>query len=128
MTTETYEKSIHLSFDTFFTKNLSSPIIGLFPKYKIEPGITKWADVEVLQSVHSILRSKYQNELRRHYFESRVKDLLFKYLVLGSNVVPGEKEPTEAELRAVYTAEEIISDNIAEHFPIPVLSKKSSTQ
>lgn len=129
--TALYDKNVHISFDTFFSMKMVDELLPLFPSIakSLEQDAllltpSQWADAETLELVHSILRCKYEKDLRRHFFESRVRDLLFKYLVQFSSHDPEEKQPTEKELQAVYDAERIINNDIATHTRIPELSKK----
>jgi len=129
--TSFYDKNIHISFDAFFSMKLVSELFPLFPSINkqlsqnpVLIAASKWADAETLELVHSFLHCKYEKNFRRHFFESRIRDLLFKYLVQSANRQPDEKEPREKEMEAIYKAEEIISSNIAAHTPIPELSKK----
>ena len=120
---ETYENNIHITFDTFLSEKLTNEILPLFHG-KDQDQFIKWAGTETTQLIHSILSCKYENELRKHFFESRVKDMFFQYLFLiTSTGIPG-MPASEDELKAVYKAEEIISEDIATHYSIPELSKK----
>jgi len=128
--TEVYEKNIHITFDTFFPKKLVEELLQLFPlnnkRFKSSSLLisSNWADIETLELANSILRCRYQNNLRRYFFESRVKDMFFKYLVLSESPAADEKEPTEKEIQAINKAEEIINSNIAVHNSIPDLAKQ----
>ncbi|HEU5168007.1 MAG TPA: AraC family transcriptional regulator [Chitinophagaceae bacterium] len=124
MVTEVYEKNIHISFDTFFSRSFAGQLLHLFPGYDTHPTNPKWADAETLEIVQAFLRCKYDKEIRQHYFESRLKDLLLKYLVLSAHDSPLEKEPTEKEIEAINKAEQIISSDIAVHRSIPDLAKR----
>jgi len=121
--TETYEKNIHLVFDTFLSEDLSKELKQVFPQTNYQ-ALPRWSDAEITTTVHSVLRCKYENELRRHFFESRVKDIFFKYFSLSSGEANIEIIATNDELKAIYKAEEIISSNIDRHYSIPELSKK----
>jgi AraC-like DNA-binding protein len=126
-TIEVYEKNLHISFDAFYSMNFAKDLLQLFPSHgqtnqQLSP--YRWADAEALDLIHSILRSKYEKEIRRHYFESRVNDLLFKYLVISAKRPFTEKEATENEMRAIYLVENIITSDISVHYSIPELSKK----
>jgi AraC-like DNA-binding protein len=129
--TEQYNKNLHISFDTVFSQPLVNELLPLFPplQNKLTGGRfflhnTNWAEGNTIESVHSILRCKYEKELRRYFFESRVRDLLFNFLVQLSDHDPAEKQATEKELQSVYQAEQIISQDISAHFRIPDLARK----
>ena len=127
---ETYERSLHISFDTSFSANWINDILRLFPasqknterKFFLLPH--QWADMEIMELVQSILQCKYEKELRRHFWESRVRDLFFKMLMLSSAENTEEKEPSEKDMAAVNKAEHFISNDISVHINIPDLSKK----
>jgi AraC-like DNA-binding protein len=120
---ELYQNKTHITLDTFLSDSLAKEIQQLFPGTNKNSPVS-WAGSETLQLVHSILGCKYEKELRRHFFESRVKDLFFKYLfIIQNNTSPG-LPITDEELAAVYKAEQLINDDITRHYPIPELSKK----
>jgi len=121
---QVYEKNIHISFDAFFTRNFAKQLLELFPNFKLQSDEAKWADTETTDIVNSMLRSKYEKDLHRHYFESRVRDLLFKYLFLAEISHPELKKVTEEDLKAISKVEELISDDITVHYTIPELAKK----
>jgi AraC-like DNA-binding protein len=131
--TEYYNKNFHTSFDTFFSRELVDELLPLFPQlgdtFSNENSFlntSHWADGETMELVQGILRCKYEKELRRHYFESRVRDLLFKFLVDFNIENPAGKQPNEKELAAVYEAEKVITNDISAHFTIDDLSRKVS--
>ncbi|HSU26791.1 MAG TPA: AraC family transcriptional regulator [Chitinophagaceae bacterium] len=126
-----YNKNLHISFDTFFSRGLVNEILPMFPSVgktfnEESPFLSTshWADTETLELVHSILRCKYEKELRRHFFESRVRELLCRFLLEFSEQDPTQKPPTEEEVTSIYKAEEIINADISKHTNIPELAKK----
>jgi AraC-type DNA-binding domain-containing proteins len=125
-----YPNKLHISLETSFSPKLVNELNALFPgldkksRDDVPERSVYWADVETLEIVHSLLHCKYEKELRRYYFDSRVRDLLFKYLLLSEADSPAEKAESEDELKAIYQAEEIISQDISMHTAIPDLSKK----
>ena len=121
---ETYEKNIHVSFDTYFSMNLAKELLLLYPSYTpATSGITRFADLETIELAHSILRCKYDKALRFHFLKSRAKDLLFKYLLLDQQEITVE-EISEKEINAIHESAEIISTDVSKHYAIPELSKK----
>ena len=122
---ETYEKNTHISFDTYFSVKLAKELLFLYPSYNpATVSISRFADIEIVELAHSILRCKYDRELRLHYFKSRVKDLLFKYLLLDQQEISVEEEISETEINAIHESAEIISTDVSLHYVIPELSKK----
>jgi AraC-like DNA-binding protein len=125
------EKNIYHGFDTFFSSNLVSDVIEGFPSlqknlqsistHDMKHGV--WADAETLEHAQSILRCKYKKDLRSHFYNSRVRDLLFKYLVQLNEPDLLKKQPAEKDIDAVYKAENIIKADITKHILIPDLSK-----
>lgn len=129
--TGTHEKDSHISFDAFISLKLARELLNLFPSYKEQAdhrqavGTSSWADGETLNLVYSMLQCKYENDLLTHFFKARIKDLLFQYLLITSNKLSsGPNTASKKEVEAVYAAEQIITENIAVHYSIPVLSKK----
>ena len=125
------EKDIYHGFDTFFSSSLVSDVIEGFPTLQkslqsisandMKHGV--WADAETLEHAQSILRCKYKRDLRNHFYNSRVRDLLFKYLVQLNEPDLFNKQPSEKEIDAVYKVENIINRDISKHILIPDLSK-----
>src|SRR5262249_47713558 len=79
---------------------------------------------EILEIVHSVLQCRYEGEMRRYFFETRVRDLLLQYLLSSVSEQLPEKEATEKEIEAIHKAEEIINTDITKHHSIPELSRK----
>lgn len=124
-----YKRKLHISFDTLFSKKLKDELSIIFESLKLSKASTLFippqrADIEIHDIANSIFRCKYKNNLRRYYFESRVKDLLFKYLAESTTASIEEKEPAEKEVEAVNVAAEIITADLSAHYLIPDLAKK----
>jgi len=124
-----FRKKLHITFDALFSKKLLDELSNLFsilrPSNKATVQIPpRRADTEILDITTSIFRCKYKNDLRRHYFESKVKDLLFKYLVESASPAEPEKQATEKELQAINRAEQLISSDLSVHYSIPELAKQ----
>jgi AraC family transcriptional activator of pyochelin receptor len=81
-------------------------------------------DGQMRELINMILRCRLEGEQRRYFFETMVKDLLFRLLVQLNEKEPEKGRPTEREIDAVYKAEKIISDDLKEHFHIPELARK----
>ena len=122
---ETYEKNTHISFDTYFSMKLAKELLLLYPSYIPSPiSISRFADLETVELVHSILRCKYDKELRFHFLKNRAKDLLFKYLLLDQQEITVKEEISETEINAIHESAEIIGTDVSKHYAIPELSKK----
>jgi AraC-like DNA-binding protein len=121
---ETYEKNTHIIFDTHFSMKLAKELLLLYPSYIPSPiSISRFADLETVELVHSILRCKYDKELRLHFLKSRAKDLLFKYLLLDQQEITVE-EISEKEINAIHQSAKIISTDVSKHYAIPELTKQ----
>ncbi|MBC7947803.1 MAG: helix-turn-helix transcriptional regulator [Chitinophagaceae bacterium] len=124
--TSTLGKGLHVSFDAYFSKPMLIEMKSLFPGHRLwqkELPDGGRADNDIHMAVHSILRCKFEKELREHFYFNRVKDLLFHYLLQSGDKLL-QNQPSEKEVQAVLQAEEIISGNIAEHHSIPDLSRR----
>jgi AraC-like DNA-binding protein len=124
--TTRFRENLHIIFDTYYSAELLKELTPVFPELnnRGDFAISGNADADTLDIVHAVLRCKYDEKYRRHFYDSKVRDLLFKYLLLASELSSGKDDPTEKELDAIHKAEQIISNNISEHFSIPELSKK----
>jgi AraC-like DNA-binding protein len=127
------EKNQYMSFDTFFSPGLLDELLPLFPKVQaqfnsaesmllIQP--PRRAGREIRELVQSILKCSYEEKLRSYFFESKVKELLFQFLMQLSETRPQKYIASETEINAVYTAEKIITADLAAHQFIPDLSRK----
>jgi len=122
---ETYERNTHIIFDTHFSMKLAKELLLLYPSYIPSPiSISRYADLETLELVHSILRCKYDKELRFHFLKSRAKDLLFKYLLLNQQEITAEEEISESEINAIHQSAKIIGTDVSKHYAIPELTKQ----
>jgi AraC-like DNA-binding protein len=103
---------------------LAKELLLLYPSYIPSPiSISRFADLETVELVHSILRCKYDKELRFHFLKNRAKDLLFKYLLLDQQEITVKEEISETEINAIHESAKII----IQMYPalcIPELSKK----
>lgn len=88
------------------------------------PNTPAWADHEILEYVQSILKCSYLDKWRKDYFDSRVRDLLFKFFVRISADDPFETTYNKSELEKVQQAASIIKEDISKHLLVPELAKK----
>ncbi|MEP7375871.1 MAG: AraC family transcriptional regulator [Chitinophagaceae bacterium] len=117
-------QSAFSSIETLFSEQWLMEMKELFPGYKIGMAFPRWADANTLDQVYTILRCPFDKNLRHHFFDSRVRELLYFFLRQQS-VSPGiTKQPSEKELIAVHSAASIITADISKHVEIKELSKK----
>lgn len=83
-----------------------------------------WAQPQMTEIVKSILHCPYDQELRRFYFENKLKEFLFLLLIQSSKKQPEPSNPTAHEIDAVHEARKIILNDLEKHLPIPDISKK----
>jgi AraC-like DNA-binding protein len=119
-------KRQYIHVDTFFSKELVDEVSSLFPRtddlsFAAKP---KHADVVTQDLVESIVSCKFNEPLRQHFFNSRVKDLLIQHLVQWNEAEPATSPVTPRETDAVYAAEKIISEDIGLHINIPELARR----
>jgi len=117
--------------DQFVAKLLSMfPVIASHISNKennlLFPNTPGWNDLETSHFIQSILRCPYDGEWRRDYFDSRVKDLLFKFFVKISSQEEDFKDYNEEDILNVNSAAEIILKDIRKHFLIPDLARKAA--
>jgi len=123
--TNTFEKNTCITFDTFFTEKIIAEILSEYPAlYKTiknqttQNPQTAWADHETFELVNSILHSKYKRDFRKLFYETRIRDMLFKYLVLFSGNGSNFRPPLHDEILAVHDAARIIDADITKHLHV----------
>jgi AraC-like DNA-binding protein len=84
----------------------------------------QWAQPQMTEIVNNILHCPYQHDLRRFYFENKLKEFLFLLLIQSSKKDPDRSSPTNHEIDAVHEARKIILNDLEKHLPIPDISKK----
>jgi AraC-like DNA-binding protein len=126
----TVEEDLCITFDTFFTEKLVQDALkeyqGLqkvFSKNIKDKVYNTWADSGTYDIVYSILHSKYQKDFRKLYYENRIMDLLFKYLVLTAGDKPEVRKPGDREIKAIHESVKIIDADLSAHLRIPELAK-----
>ncbi|RXK59199.1 AraC family transcriptional regulator [Lacibacter luteus] len=118
----------------WFSERFVNKLIGMFPivathisedKESIQfPNTPGWNDTETLQFIQSILRCPYDGEWRKDYFDSRAKDLLFKFFVKVSREKQVLVDVDEREIGKINEAANLILKDIRKHFLIPDLAKR----
>jgi AraC-like DNA-binding protein len=131
-----YSAKLHICFEAFFSLPLIQELFDLFPALKLlfdrkefVPGPIKLhspihVDIETHNIVNKVLKCPYEKDLRTHYFDSRVRDLLFNLLVQASNTNPVDNDPDDFEMAAIRNAQDLINADIKNHFQVPELAKK----
>jgi AraC-like DNA-binding protein len=85
---------------------------------------SKWAPPQMQEIVQNILHCPYDENLRRFYFENKVKEFLFLMLVQASKKEPETQKILPHEIEAVHHARSIILNDLEKHMTIPDISKK----
>ena len=125
LVTEYAENTKCIHFDTYFSKNLVDELRSLSSgDLAVSPVDARTIDATTRELIDSILYCHYKDDMRRHFFNSRVKDLLFQFMVQWNKTIPITDRPTDIEIAAVHAAERMISDDISRHLIIPELAKK----
>jgi len=132
--TSAFEKNNqYMCFDAFFSPSLLNELLPLFPEAQGHLGSSesnlliqppRRAGREIRELVQAILKCDYEEKLREYFFESKIKDLLFQFLLRLSENKSDKYVASESEIDAVYTAEKIITDDLSTHQFIPDLSRK----
>src|ERR1700730_1759931 len=132
----TFEKNQeYFTFDTTYSVELLAELIPAFPSLheflgKVTEGKPamlvkeKWASPEILDLVHSILHCPYDQNLRRFYFDNKIREYLFLQLVQGFRQEPAREKFSPGEIASVRDARGIILDDIEQHFTIRHLARK----
>ncbi|MFC0773404.1 AraC family transcriptional regulator [Terrimonas alba] len=121
-----YDAGLQYTYvDVCYSSKSVKEAIGLFPEMDLQKISAEGQRVNdsIRQHLDSILHCRYTGNLRRHFFISRIKDMLIDFLVQWSQVLPENGHPTQREIDAVYKAEKIIIEDISKHFTIPELAR-----
>ena len=122
-------------FDTHYSAELVAELIPSFPKLdgfmkKVKTGkpvvLTreKWASPGILDLAYNILQCPYDQNLRRFYFDNKIREYLFLQLVEIYRKEPRSEKLTAREITSVHEAKKIILDDIEQHFTIRHLARK----
>lgn len=120
-----YKPGMHISMDVFFGDALMQEMHPLFPG--LQPSLLlfpAWADTELLDITHSLLRSQYEKIQLRYFLNNRVRDLLLKLLAVVFKKQDTEIRIGEKELQAIHEAEQLITNNLTQHLHIPELARQ----
>lgn len=80
---------------------------------------------EMSDLIQEMLVATYDEKLRKVYFDHCVQELLSFHIMQGEKGLPNNL--SAKDLAAVFKADEIIADNIDEHFSIEQLSRQTGT-
>jgi AraC-like DNA-binding protein len=127
--------TIYQSFDTFFSSRMITDVVKDYPSLQqaLQELLSNknkilhrpvWADADTLDIAYNILNCQYEKDLRRFFFNSRVRDHFFKYLVQLTQYDPTGDQPSKTEVAAIFQAEQLINNDITKHTHIYELSKK----
>lgn len=126
-------KTVVQKFSIWFSEAFVQNLISIFPvveEYISQddtgiqfPNTPGWSDPETLHFIQSILKCPYEGEWRRDYFDSRVKDLLFKFFVKISDQQTEVFHVSREDIQHVISVAGKIRSDIKKHFRIPDLAK-----
>ncbi|HEX7844530.1 MAG TPA: AraC family transcriptional regulator [Chitinophagaceae bacterium] len=126
--TAEFTAPFHISFDTFISDDILRETVQFFPAIRsmLENTVIPptYNNIEGLDIIQSILQCRYPEDMRRHFFEARVKDLLFNYFLVATNKKDSTLLPSAAEETTIEEIKIFINNNLTDHFPIAVLAKK----
>lgn len=123
-------------FDTDYSVDLLNQLVVSFPFLKdlIAPDHSKsygpdtkhhrFASASMINTAYDILKCPYEENLRKFYFENKVRDYLFELLVQSGNTSPADSSLTDAEISSLSKAKDIILGDLSRHFTIQEISKQ----
>jgi len=121
-------------FDTYYSVDLLRELVIPFPSLKDfisspsdnfnSPAYQRFASPKMIEIVYDILKCPYDENLRRMYFENKVRDYLFELLIRAFRTVPVKEILSQAETAAVLEAKDIILKDLKQHFTIQEISQK----
>ena len=126
------EQQTFRSIDVFFSPQWVEELSGMIKELKNDAGHSAgfplqpphWADADTLELVHAILHCPYEKQLHRYFFDSRLREFLYKILMLSVHTKTTKNSPTPMEIEAVLKAEHIISSDIKKHHHISALARQ----
>lgn len=129
----TAQKTIQ-KFAIWFSREFVEGLIPIFPFVQeyIQlngnesqlPNTPGWVDEETLAYIQHIMKCSYPEQWRLDYFNSKVRDLLFKFFVRISTENPMKTVLSNDDVEKVQLAALIIKENLSKHLVIPELAKK----
>lgn len=87
-------------------------------------GNPRWATSQMQEIIQNILYCPYDENLRRFYYENKLKEFLFLMLVEASRKIPAAEKISQLEIDSVHHARSIILSDLEKHLTIPDISKK----
>ena len=121
-------------FDTYYSVDLLREFVISFPSLEDfisspqdnfnSPAYQRYASPKMIEIVYDILKCPYDENLRRMYFENKVRDFLFELLIQAFRKTPVKEIISQAETAAVLEAKDIILKDLKQHFTIHEISQK----
>lgn len=123
-------------FDTAYSVDLLNRLVASFPLLKdlIAPDHSKnhgpdtkhhrFASASMINTAYDILKCPYEENLRKFYFENKVRDYLFELLVQSGNTTPADTGLADAEISSLSKAKDIILGDLSRHFTIQEISRQ----
>jgi AraC family transcriptional regulator, transcriptional activator of the genes for pyochelin and ferripyochelin receptors len=124
-------------FETYYTRDLLEQLIPFFPKLRqffsksdagktfVFSGSPAWAGTSARNAVNDMLHAAYDENLRRFYFDNKVREYLFLLLVQSMRK-PAEKLILSVEENArIIALKNNFANRLGAHLTIPELAKEA---
>jgi AraC-like DNA-binding protein len=123
-------------FDTAYSVDLLKKLVASFPSlnefistdgtpksfFKINK--PRFASPKMTEIVYDLLKSPYDKNLQKLYFENKMNDFLFEVLAQTYKTEPGPVDLTQKEKDAVFNARSIILKDLRQHYTIQEISQQ----
>lgn len=123
-------------FDTAYSVDLLKQLVASFPALndfisdnhnaESRPAIKqhRYASASMIEIAYDILKCPYEENLRKFYFENKVRDFLFELLVQTYNTNQVDNSLSTADTSSVLKAKDIILNDLSQHFTIQQISRQ----
>jgi AraC-like DNA-binding protein len=123
-------------FDTAYSVDLLNQLLASFPSIKDFIGDhveghrpdskqPHFASAAMINIAYDILKCPYDENLRKFYFENKLRDFLFELLVQMYDTVPAaDNSLSPADTSSVLKAKEFILNDLSRHFTIQQISRQ----
>ncbi len=123
-------------FDTAYSVDLLKNLVASFPslnefistdgtpKALLKSNKPRFASSKMTEIVYDLLKCPYDENLRKLYFENKISDFLFEVLAQTYKAEPGAMDLSQREKDAVFSAREIILNDLTKHFTIQEISRQ----